>query len=253
MKHRTITVIGPGRVGRSLITVINTLQGYSLSEVLTRESYTAAQPADIYAITTPDSAIGDVAQALSRVIPPGATVFHCSGAQDCNVLSPCKERGAHIAALHPVQTFSGSLLLEETPWRCAVTYDGDRTALDVLLPFFTACGATPIPFPEGGNRALYHAGLVFCSNYLQVCVEAGVNALSRAGFDDIAARSIIAPLSEQALKNILHAKLAEVITGPTARGDSTTTERNLRALGEHMPEGVEAYQALGRLVVHSLK
>ena len=70
--------------------------------------YTAqelAEAADLVFITTPDSAIREVAATVSW--RPGQGVAHCCGAASTEILQPASDQGAITGAFHPFQTFAG--------------------------------------------------------------------------------------------------------------------------------------------------
>jgi predicted short-subunit dehydrogenase-like oxidoreductase (DUF2520 family) len=68
--------------------------------------------------------------------------------------------------------------------------------------------------------------------------------MSDAGVEDPI--SVFAPLSRAVLENVVAMGTAAALTGPAARGERGTIERNLEAVAEARPEAVGAYVAMAR-------
>src|SRR6266851_948507 len=123
----TVSIVGAGRVGRSLGRRLHEL-GWRVGGVTGRSISTAraavraigaGQPLDdpthqilnsrVVLITTPDAAIEGVAKNLAQLGGKewsGKIVLHTSGALDSSVLQPLADLGAATGSMHPMQTFS---------------------------------------------------------------------------------------------------------------------------------------------------
>jgi len=177
---------------------------------------------------------------------PGARVLHLSGSVPLTALGPAREAGADVLSLHPLLSFPDvSTGIERLPGSgIAVTADapevesfGQEMARDA--------GARPFALPDI-VKPLYHAGAVFAANYL-VAVEAlAEQILIAAGV--AGASSLLEPLARSAFDRTFALGPAAALTGPAARGDTGTIERNLRALAEAVPGAVASYVALAEAV-----
>ena len=147
-------------------------------------------------------------------------------------------RGAFTFSVHPLQTVpdSGADL---TGAPCAVSGSepgGERFA----ALFAERLGMRPFSVPEH-SRAAYHAAASLASNFLVTLEESAVDLLRRIGIDD--ARQLLAPLVLRTAANWAESG-DEALTGPIARGDAATVQRQVEALRDVAPELVPLYEAL---------
>jgi len=92
------------------------------------------------------------------------------------------------------------------------------------------------------DRAAYHAAASIAANFL-VALEAAAERLAQtAGVD----RAALAPLVEAAAANWARDGAA-ALTGPIARGDGETVERQRAAVAQRCPELLDAWDALAAL------
>lgn len=202
------------------------------------------QPSKIWLVATPDSAFINVEKHLEPLIRPGDIVFHCSGALASDQFGSLQHLGALVASIHPlhsfatpahsIQQFSGSY--------CA--YEGDRQALDILIPAFEKIGAQC--FEIKGDKWLYHAGSVIACNYLVPLLNASYQAFAAAGIQQPLAEKLLQPLLEGTLNNIRTQGPAAALTGPIARGDSAFVLQQLTALKESNPQLGDFYKDMAK-------
>src|ERR1035437_93519 len=101
-----MTLVGAGKVGKTLARLWTVNQTFHLQDVLTRtpesairavnfigagqavNEYANLRPADIYLIASPDNQIRKCCEALAGtgLLCAGSVVFHCSGALPSSVL-----------------------------------------------------------------------------------------------------------------------------------------------------------------------
>jgi predicted short-subunit dehydrogenase-like oxidoreductase (DUF2520 family) len=90
-----------------------------------------------------------------------------------------------------------------------------------------------------GDRALYHAAATMASNYI-VTLECMAERLAgRVGVS----REMLAPLARASLENWI-AQGRDALTGPIARGDVETVERQRAAIDAREPELLALWDAL---------
>jgi predicted short-subunit dehydrogenase-like oxidoreductase (DUF2520 family) len=216
-------VIGAGRVG-SVVAARLGARAYG------RGAEVALTGVRLVCIATPDGAIADACRALAPLLAPETAVVHFSGATSVHALDAAP---GPKACVHPVQTVwadRGPDQLEGA--HAAVTGDWDvgaRLARDLGLE----------PFPLADDmKVLYHAAMVFASNYLVTVTATAVELLERTGLDRDLALRVLAPLQHRTVE-----VAGAGPTGPIARGDAETVAAHIEAVG---PELAPLYRALGR-------
>ena len=255
-------VIGPGRVGTALaralaragheITAASAVSAASKQRV--RDNFPRAaltepasvlEAADLVLLTVPDDVLPGLVEGLAATGAPytGRLVAHASGAHGVRILDPATRAGALPLALHPVMTFTGR---EDDVDRIKGVCFG-VTAPEPLRPAAEALviemGGEPV-FISEENRPLYHAALAFAANHLVTLVAEAASLLGAAGADN--PERMLAPLLGAALDNALRFGDAG-LTGPVARGDSSTVAAHVAAVRAADPGALPAYLALARL------
>jgi predicted short-subunit dehydrogenase-like oxidoreductase (DUF2520 family) len=260
-----VAVVGAGRVGTA-IGVLLARAGHDVVAVSGREAtgeraatylpgvpllepVEAASRAELVVVGVPDDLLEPMIRTLADARGPrdGAWVAHLSGARGLSVLDPVRTVGARRLAIHPLQTFPDvEAALQSIPgcW-VAVTADdgdGDRFGADVARQV----GGHPFRLADD-KRPLYHAAAVFASNDVVAVSAIAERLFSLAGVPD--PNTAMRPLQEATVRNVARVGAGAAQTGPAARGDAGTIQRNLRALAEEVPEAVEPYVVLCRVLL----
>lgn len=244
-----LSIIGSGHVARVLGRLWHGSQCVMLLDVLSRsnenartacefigagralQDYAALAQADLYLIATPDDQIAACCALLagSGRIVPGTVVFHCSGALPASVLQAASARGATVASAHPIRSFA---LPEQVAASFAGTWcgmEGDAQALAVVAPLFEAIGAQCIDI-DPAAKTIYHAAAVFASNYLVTVLDVAMQAYGRAGVPQDVAMKLMEPLVRKTVDQVFEAGTAAALSGPIARGDMATVEKQASAV-----------------------
>lgn len=247
-------------------------QGWRLGPVVTRSMRTAregrrgigaGQPqvglseallaARVILISTPDRAISETAEALSRIASSaawrGKIVLHTSGALGSDVLRPLALRGAEIGSLHPLQTFSSRTVPSLAG--CTCTIEGTPGAVRMARQISRELGGVPVVLPSR-HKAAYHAAAALSAGHVLAVVEAAVRILMKAGFPRQRAVRALLLLTRQTLANYGRVGARAAWTGPLSRGDFGVIKRHLEALRSFPREYREAYDALSRLGLNVL-
>ena len=173
----------------------------------------------------------------------GQVFLHLSGALTVTVLRRLRAGGATIGSMHPLMTVSADPQRAAGHFRgAAFALEGDPGAVRAGRTLARALGGLPVQI-RAGQRARYHAGAVFASNYVVTALDAGQRLLVAAGFTEQAARKALAPLTAASVENEAAYGPAASLTGPIVRGDTATVRRHLAALD---PATRALYAALGR-------
>lgn len=265
---KTLNIIGSGRVGRACGRMWAEAGVFGIQDVLTRSRESAGEAvrfigagqavgslaemrgADVWMIATRDDAIVPSCRTLaeSGKITPDDVVFHVSGATPSSELKPAKERGALIASVHPIKTFTDA---EQAVQSFPGTYcsaEGDPEALRVLRPAFEKIGAKVFDIASG-LKSIYHAGGVFSCNYLVALIEQALRAHEKAGIPRAASLKALEPMVRETVDAIFEKGPARALTGPISRGDVATVRRQLAAVEAWDAAAGGLYRGLGLIAV----
>lgn len=248
----TMNVIGAGRLGRVLAALwiragCVALQGIcnrrldsaecAVAFVQAGQAYARVAdlpPADITVIASVDDAIAPLALSLaeSSHLQAQSVILHGSGVLTAEVLSPLQARGCQVASAHPAHSFANPALSLDSFAGTYVMMEGDQGAVDQLTPLFSAIKAVVVPILSH-QKASYHAGLVFASNYLVTLFDVAQQSLENAGIDSRVSHGLISGLMRSACENVTQAtSTAEALTGPISRYDVASIEAHLTGLSE---------------------
>ena len=267
-RRRTLNLIGAGRVGCALGRLWTKAGVFEIQDALTQSFKSARaavrtmhagravtavdemRAADVWLLATPDDAIGVVCRTLaaSGKIEQDNIVFHMSGATPSAELRSAQRRGARIASVHPVKTFTGVQTAARTFSGTYCAAEGDTRALRVLKPAFERIGAQWFRIPPEMKR-VYHAGGVFACNYLAALIDAAVTCHGRAGIGRAVSLRAIEPMVRETVDAIFARGPARALTGPISRGDVATIGRQRGALRQWNGAIANLYRELGVLTV----
>jgi predicted short-subunit dehydrogenase-like oxidoreductase (DUF2520 family) len=258
----TLNIVGAGHVGRALGRLFHLRGVFAVQDVLTRsigsaqaavdfigagharDAIDGLRPASVWMLAVSDDRIAEVAgQLAARGDLQGAVVFHCSGAKASSELDALRAAGTLTASVHPVRSFAD-------PAQVAAAFDGtfcgvegDKAALALLNPAFTAIGARTVPI-DASAKTVYHAASVFASNYLTTVLDAALRAYQAAGIPADVARELARPLALETLSNVFRLGPETALSGPIARGDGATVARQQAAVNAWDAATGALYEAL---------
>jgi predicted short-subunit dehydrogenase-like oxidoreductase (DUF2520 family) len=276
---RTLSIVGAGRVGKTLAKRLRAL-GWRICAVVTRspgsaraavrvisggspfgktddeaflgKAGAAILSADVVLIATPDrameSAVKQLAESGGRAWR-GKVVLHSSGALDSSVLGPLTRLGAFTGSIHPMQTFSG----RGVPKLEGVTFaiEGLPRAQRVALSMARSLGGAPVLIASR-DKPVYHATAALAGGSGFALIEASMQMLVRIGFTRRRALETLLPLMRQMLDNIERLGPRAAWTGPLSRGDYAVVAKHVRALRRYPREFQQAYAALALLAGRTL-
>jgi predicted short-subunit dehydrogenase-like oxidoreductase (DUF2520 family) len=214
-----IAIIGRGRLGTALTPAL-TAAGRSVEGPLGRGERPSAD-VEAVLLCVPDGQIARVA----AEIPRGPLLGHCSGATP---VAPHCDFG-----LHPLMTVTE----EGAEFRGAGGAIGatSEPALAFARGLADDLGLNVVEI-EDSERAAYHAAASIASNFLVTLETAAERML---GHD----RELLVPLVRATVEN--WARLGErALTGPIARGDEETVERQRDAVEDRAPDLLPLFDAL---------
>jgi predicted short-subunit dehydrogenase-like oxidoreductase (DUF2520 family) len=263
----TIAILGLGKVGTAVGHLLKTA-GYRIIAVADQSPdalnkgipFTggqacknlseAAAAATCIVITTTDDAIASVCHAIVKdgAVHKGDKVIHMSGAGGLDLLAPARRAGAHVASIHPIQSFADveGAIINIPGSTFGITADDELREWAVSI--VNALKGVPFFVPEK-DKALYHAAACMASNYLTTLMYMVETTYQALGLSRKEAIRAFWPLVKGTLLNIETRGAIEALTGPIARGDAGTIEKHLQALQEALPDLLNAYCELGLMAV----
>ena len=254
-------LVGPGRVGESLAAWA-LARGASCVAVAGRAGSQGARDAaarlgaplesasdyggasaDLALIAVPDAAISDVARRLAGRFH--GVALHVAGPLGASALAPLAAAGCPVGSFHPLRPFPA---VERDPEAARGTFfalDGDAQARALGRRLAEAFGGEAAIVPEE-LRVLYHLAATLAAGGVATVFASAASLAQRAGVPEGARRGY-ARLALAALEAAAAAAdPADAITGPAARGDLETVERQLEALADAAPELKGLVVALAR-------
>jgi len=267
---KSVTILGAGRVGRALGRRLREL-GWSIRGVAARSERNAkkavrfigagialagvsprALDARVVLMTMPDDALAEAAEELAMAGGDelrDKIILHTSGAMDSGVLTPLRMRGAKVASMHPMQSFSGVHVPSLEGKIFAI--EGDAAAVRVAREMARAFGGVPVTI-EAKVKPLYHASGTVAAGLVLALEESSVQLLMAAGLKRRESMRALLALTRQVLDHFEKLGPGKAWTGPMSRGDYGVVAAHERALQNFEPEFLEAYQALNRLAARVL-
>jgi predicted short-subunit dehydrogenase-like oxidoreductase (DUF2520 family) len=233
----TLSILGPGRVGRSLAArarqagIAVTFGGRTAGDDIV-DLATAATASSLVLLTVSDDAIESVCNQLTsnNALAAGTVVAHCSGVHDHRLLQSAADAGCLVASLHPLQTFPDGNSADRFEGICCFI-EGDESAVEILSALVNRLGATSVTMNPDG-KALYHAAAVMASNYVTALMAGALELTHQAGIEPAIAQRALGTLMQTAASNAAAMPLPDALTGPIARGDVGTVKKHVAAMGD---------------------
>jgi predicted short-subunit dehydrogenase-like oxidoreductase (DUF2520 family) len=260
-----VAILGLGKVGTAIGFLLRKA-GYRIVAVASRSEaslnrgivYTGGRPylnfseaalkANCIIITTSDDAIAQVCEKVSNEggIRHGAKVIHMSGAGRLDLLQSAQDAGAHIACIHPLQSFAdvdGAIKNIPNSTFGITSVDEIR---EWSVQMVKDLGGMPF-FISDADKPLYHAAACIASNYLTTLIYIVEEIYQSLGLSQEDTIKAVWPLVMGTISNIETKGTVQALTGPVARGDAGTVRRHTEALRRKLPALLQAYSALGIL------
>jgi predicted short-subunit dehydrogenase-like oxidoreductase (DUF2520 family) len=256
-----IGVVGAGRVGAVLAAALRTagheITGAAGESAASRtrietllpgvhgdKPTAVARSCDLLLLTVPDDMLANVVTMLSAAgaIRPGQYVVHTSGKHGVSVLAPAADLGAHVLAMHPAMTFTGTDVDLARLAGCVFGVTAGPGTRPLAESLVADLGGTVVWVDED-KRTLYHAGLAHGANHLVTLVAQAMDLLRASGAEDPA--GTLRPLLTAALDNALSYGDA-ALTGPIMRGDVETVRAHVAEIAATSPATLESYVVMAR-------
>lgn len=268
MIPKLLSVVGAGRVGKTVATLLARNNCVIINEVCNRSLDSAQQavdfigygqaifdlcrmrPSELWMISSVDSEVAAVAQSLAAagVVRVGDIVFHTSGVLPSAVLAPLQARGALVASIHPIKSFADPQQAIETfdgTW-CAL--EGDAGACGVLENLFGSIGASVFRITAEAKE-MCHIGHVFASNYLVTVLDCAQQFYGAAAVPEAVRGAFLRSIVEGTVQNVVALGGERALTGPVKRGDTMVIQRHLQLINKSSPDLMAVYVELARVAL----
>lgn len=225
-----IAIVGAGRLGTVLAATLRQ-RGATVAGPTRRGE--AVPAADVVLLAIPERELAGAAAAL----PIGPIVGHCSASAALDVLSPHERLGLH--PLFPVGR-AASVTGGDTFVGAACAIDASSAhARATATGIATMLGMRPV-LVTASLRPLYHAAASMAANYLVTLESAAEQLAHAAGIT----RAELAPLARASLESWIAGGFCDAISGPVSRGDDAIVDGQRRAIEQHDPSLLPAFDAL---------
>lgn len=268
MKEKKTAFIGCGRAGSKLAYQLarsgyiiealfdlndesaHRLAGMTGSGKVCKSAAEAASCCDTVFISTPDGIIEKICNEAASAggFRKNQFVFHLSGSLHSSILSAAAEKGVFTGSLHPLQSLAGENS-DINPFKGVLAaVEGCPQAVEAAKKIAMDIGAQPYEI-DGNAKTLYHASAVIASNYLVSLMKMASEVMAASGIPKEKAVEFLIPLVRGTISNIEAMGVEKALTGPVARGDTSTIKAHLNALEQKVPHFRNSYMELARIAL----
>ncbi len=191
--------------------------------------------ADLYIVSIKDSALAEIAGALTAVSPEALWV-HTAGSMPMDVL-PCRRRGV----FYPMQTFSKQTVAD---FRTIPIFleTSDASDMQMLQSIARKLSDTVYEL-DSETRKHLHLAAVFCCNFANHCCAVAADLLD----DKNIPFEVMLPLIDRTMAKLHTLTPLEAQTGPAVRYDTNVIERHLHLL-DSRPDLQQIYKLMSKSI-----
>ncbi|AKI97212.1 Rossmann-like and DUF2520 domain-containing protein [Kosmotoga pacifica] len=259
-----ISVVGIGKAG-TLIAKFFHSRGYTVSHLINRTPERAFKLAreipgckagdfslfseleGVVFIATIDSVIREVFQKLWKVNKKVEYFIHLSGSVSSDVFKEAAEAGKGVASFHPNLSISSFSLSPNVLNKVIFGIEGNQKGISFLTSLTEKEGLRYVNIATEG-KLIYHAAAVFASNFSQFIIKVASDLyVEKLRFDETVVRELLKMYLNGLLVKLNAGTLNE-FSGPAARNDTETIEREKKALVEISPHLSRLYEELTEMI-----
>lgn len=195
---------------------------------------------DLRIIAVSDDAIAAVAEAIADAMSgtgnPVPTV-HVSGSVGVDALGALAD--APIGSFHPLMTLPDAIVGADRIPGSWIAVTADEPFATTLDEFARSLGGHPFRLADD-DKALYHAAAAASANFTLAALGLAERLYERAGVPFAAAEPLVAAI----VANAFELGPADALTGPIARGDAGTVERQVSAVASTGADNAAMFRAM---------
>jgi predicted short-subunit dehydrogenase-like oxidoreductase (DUF2520 family) len=182
----------------------------------------------------------------------GAVVLQVSGSAEPAARERITANLMHYGTFHPLLPLIDPSLASFRLQGSVIGVEGDTRAAAAAMSLAMRMGATTIVIPRP-DRAAYHAAAVIASNFPVTLAALAEGLLHRIGVDSVAAHRAVRALMAASVENLAAAPRAlDALTGPIARGDTSTVRAHSTALHGSRPYH-DVYEVISRATLELMR
>ena len=194
--------------------------------------------ADLYLISTVDSAVAGIAAGMPHV---AGLVAHTSGSVPLAALAPAS---AMTAVIYPLQTFSREVAvrLDDIPFFTEASTDEALAFADRIAGLLSP----KVYHADSAHRKILHIAGVLSCNFANYLWDRTSDLLDRAGYSF----DVVRPLIETTLRKAVEVGPHAAQTGPAMRDDRAVIDSHIASLD---PSTAEIYRIMTEAIIDSHK
>lgn len=200
---------------------------------------------DTIILSTPDGAIKNVWESISKYQINGKMICHLSGSLSSDVFSGIEEYTAYPISIHPLVAFSDKESVYKQLNQVNFTLEGHPYAISKWKKLFDKTGNAAIEITKE-QKPVYHAAASMLSNHVVAVLETGYQLLEQCGFSPEEARQFSSVLIRHNVENVINTGSIQALTGPIERGDAGTVTKHLFCLNDVQKD---VYKACGKQLI----
>ncbi|KAA3598342.1 MAG: DUF2520 domain-containing protein [Calditrichaeota bacterium] len=262
-KKYSTSLVGIGALGSRFLSFFQNSKNFELRQIISTKSYKEFQipnqikiaslienldlKIEVVFICLPDSLIFEALEKIEQLKSQNLTVLCFSGA-----LVPKQKFSFNYGFLHPVNSFpqksDSHSDLEEIYWNSM----GDSKFTRIANLLTQELRGKAFELKNEDLKPLYHSSCVIASNLLTSLLATAEESISKALNEPTQSKLVLKNLVEQSVKNFFESENKNALSGPVKRKDFLTVEKNLTALQNDFPEGIETYKTLSKNLLRIL-
>ncbi|MEM9848823.1 MAG: Rossmann-like and DUF2520 domain-containing protein, partial [Bacteroidota bacterium] len=198
---------------------------------------------DLYLLAVSDTAISEVAETLSTILPLTSPIVHTSGATPSSVFA---HHFSNYGIFYPLQSFSKEKVVDFKQIPIGV-HASNQQLLDQLRTL--AQRLSPKVYDiDDQQRAYLHVAAVFANNFTNYMLHIAhqLSEVHEVPFD------LLRPLILETANKVQAHPPAQMQTGPAIRADETTMQKHLALLKDNT-NWQQLYEALSEAIDRDLR
>ncbi len=261
-----LSIIGAGKLGKTfghlwtknkLVTISQIINSTEKSSQQACNFIGSGEPAqlshfnpdiDALLFACPDDQISELSQRISSNHDCSKIIaFHSSGATPSSAIIG---NFSGKCSFHPNLSFANpDKLVQDFP-ETLCGYEGNQPAINLVSPLFSQLGCELFSL-QNADKTLYHGAAVFAANFIPVLKDIAKKLLKECEVDQEIADKIVTSFMQKSLDNCQNGQGMKTLTGPAARKDLKTVEKQTESITKLDPNAGKIYQAISKYIINN--